>query len=193
MASSVVIANRALQKCGAARIASFDEGTREANSVKACYSTVLESELQDNLWTFSIKRIQLAASSTAPAFGRRYQYQLPADYLREAPYNPHVSDLPDDYLYEGRLLLSDAPGPLNLRYVSSDVEESQFDPLFVEAVAARIALEIVEELTQSTSKQEMLSDNYAYHIRRAKTANSIQSGPIRPQIDEWVYARNIVT
>lgn len=191
MASAVQIVNRALQKIGAARISSFDEGSREANSVKACYEQVKLSELQDNLWTFSIVRATLASDSTAPLFGRTFRYQLPTDYLREAPFDPQVSDLPDDFLFEGRMLLTDTPGPLSLRYVSSMVQEEAFDPLFTEALAARIAIEIVEELTQSASKQEILVSNYSFHIRRAKTANSIQAGPIQPEEDEWVYTRRI--
>lgn len=191
MASQVDIANRALQKVGAARIGSLTEGTREANSVQACYTQLKEAELQDNLWTFSIKRLSLAASSTTPAFGRTYQYQLPANFLRDAPYDPVTAPSPDDWLFEGRMLLTDDPGPVSLRYVARDIQEEEFDPLFAEALAARIALEIVEELTQSTSKQEALASNYAYHINRAKTANSILSGPIEPELDEWVYTRNI--
>jgi hypothetical protein len=191
MASALDIANRALQKVGAARISSFDEGTREANAVKACYDIVRDAELSTNMWTFSIKRVELAPSSTTPAFGRTYQYDLPADYLRKAPYDPQVMDTPNDYLYEGRQLLTDEPGPLELRYVSKDVPPEHYDPLFAEALAARLAMEIASELTQSESQKGNLENAYEFHVRKARQINSIQAGPIQPDLDEWVYSRHI--
>lgn len=189
MASSVTIANRALQKVGAATITSFDEGSREADQVKLMYEPVRKAELQDNLWTFSIKRKQLSAETATPAFGRSYQYQLPADYIRKAPLDPSIAPLPDDILFEGRLLLTDDNGPMNIRYVSSDTEEETYDPMFVEAFAARLAMELAEPLTQSATKRKELADDYIYWITRAKSANSIQSGPREPEIDEWVSVR----
>jgi len=191
MASAVDIANRALQKVGAARISSLDEGTREANSVKACYDMLRLAELQTNLWTFSIKRAQLASESTTPLFGRTFSYLLPADFLRSAPLDPMIAEGPSDYLFEGRKFLTDSPGPLDFRYVSSDVSDEFFDPLFAEALAARIAMEVVEELTQSSGKKDTLENAYQFHIRKARTQNSIQSGPVQPEVDEWVYTRQL--
>jgi len=191
VASQVDIANRALQKIGAARIDSFDEGTREANAVKACYESVRDSELQRNLWTFSIRRASLAADTATPAFGRSYQYSLPADYLRKAPYDRFSAPMPDDALFEGRKVLTDYAAPLEIVYVSNAESEETYDPLFVEALAARLAVEICEELTQSTSKRADLSNDYLFHISQAKSANSIQAGPKTPEVDEWVYVRQL--
>jgi len=191
MASRIDIANAALSKIGAARISSFDEGSREANAVKARYDSLKLAELQRNLWTFSIRRAQLAADSSTPAFGRSYQYQLPADYLRKAPLDPFRSDYPDDALFEGRLLLTDSAAPINVRYVSSTVEEESFDPLFAEALAARLAMELCEELTQSSSKRQSLASDYLFHVSQARSTNSIQSGPRAPEIDEWVGVRGL--
>lgn len=189
MASRVDIANRALQKVGAARISSFDEGSREASAVKAAYDMVRDAELQRNLWTFSIKRAELAADSAAPAFGRTYQYSLPADYVRKAPLDPSMAPMPDDLLFEGRKVLTNDAGPLLIRYVSNDFSDETVDPLFAEALAAKLAVEVCEELTQSGAKREALSSDYLFAITQAKSINSIQAGPRAPEIDEWVYVR----
>lgn len=189
MASNVDIANRALQKVGAARISSLDEGSREANAVKAAYDLTLKAELQRNLWTFAIRRASLAADAETPAFGRTYQYSLPPDYIRKAPLDPTTPPLPDDILTEGRKLLTSDSGPLHIRYVSSTLDEETVDPLFVEALAAKLAYEICQELTQSESKQAALADDYRFAVSQAKSLNSIQAGPREPEVDEWVYVR----
>lgn len=188
-ASRLEIINRALSRIGAARISSLDEGSREANVMKASYDIVRRAELQRNLWTFAVKRVEIAADAATPAFGRGYSFTVPADFLRPTSQDPRVANLPTDYLYEGRQILTDDPGPLQLRYVSMGIPEEQQDPLFDSALAAALAVDTVEELTQSSSKRRELSSDYGYHIQQAKSANSVLAGPQLPDIDEWVYVR----
>ena len=81
MASQVEICNQALTKAGAARIVSLLDDTESARVLSAIYGVKLDAELAAQPWTFAIKRAQLPASSTAPVFGWRYQYPLPADFI----------------------------------------------------------------------------------------------------------------
>lgn len=189
MASRLDIANRALQRVGAKRITSLTEGSKSADAVNSCFDFLLEAELQENFWTFSIERAALAADSETPISGRTYQYQLPDNYLRMAPLDPFYVDGPSDFLFEGRKLLTDQGAPLYIRYVASDKPEETFHPMFSAALAMRIALEICEELTQSSSKQDRLEAAYDYFIKRARSMNAIEAGPIAPEIDELVAVR----
>lgn len=189
MTDQTSIANRALQKVGAKRISSLSEASREAQEVNSCYTSCLELELQSNFWTFSIRRVSLAALSSTPISGRTFEFQLPADFVRPAPEDPTYFATKTDYLYEGRKLLTNDPGPIIMRYVSRAVEEKDFHPLFAEALAAKIALEIAEPLTQSATKRDTLSQEYVFHISQARKVNAIIAGPIAPELDEWVRAR----
>ena len=189
MQSQVEIANRALQKCGAKRISSLDEASREAQEVKACYDACRNLELQSNFWTFAITRASLAALGSTPTFGRTYEYQLPANFLRLAPEDPTYFATKTDWLFEGRKILTSDPGPLLVRYVRNDAQPQEYHALFAEALAAKIALEVVEPLTQSTSKKQALGEEYVFHINAARRMNAIQAGAIAPEIDEWVRAR----
>lgn len=191
MASSVDIANIALQLVGASRISNLTDPTRSAEEVNNIYPHLMKAELQANTWTFSIRRIQLSSDSTAPAFGRNYAYQLPDDFVKIAPLDPQAKDNPTDYLFEGTQLLTNETGPLNIRYVSSDTAEEKFDPMFVLALAAKIASHIVEPLTQSAGKKNQVDDNYLFHIRKARQLNAIESGPVESEIDEWERTRRI--
>ena len=51
MASKVEIANRALQKLGAKRIASLSEDSRNARAINAAYDTLREAELRAHTWS----------------------------------------------------------------------------------------------------------------------------------------------
>ena len=191
MSSAVDIANRALQKAGVPeRISDFNDPSQQARAVNECYEKLRDAELQKNVWVFAVTRVELAADSDAPAWGRFFQYQLPENYLRRAPTTPQQSWRPEDFLREGRMILSDEVAPLQLRYVRSDTIPEQYDPLFVEALAARVAMEIAEELTQSNTKKDSLEASYLFHIQSAKGANSIEKSPTQPQRDTWETVRS---
>lgn len=189
MTTKVEIANRALQRVGAKRIGSFEERSREAEAVAACYDFLKRAELSQSLWTFAIRRVQLAPDATPPSYGRANQYTLPPGYLRRAPDDPTYDTFPTDYLIEGGKLLTDVGTTLELRYVDGDVDESMFHPLFADALSMRIGAEICEELTQSSAKLDRLENAYNFTLMRAKRINAIEGGPINDEIDEFVAVR----
>lgn len=189
MASREQIANRALQKIGAARVTSLDEGSRNADAVAFAFDFLRDSELQTNFWTFALKRVSITNDATAPLFGRAYAYSLPADYLRIAPDDPHYPSGYTDRLFEGRKILTDEGGPLQIRYVSNAVPEEEWDPMFADALAMRIGMEVCEELTQSGTKRDAAETAYKYFVDMAKKVNAIIAGPIFPEIDEMVAVR----
>lgn len=59
--SPVDVGNRALQHCGATRIASFSEDSRNASESGFAYDKVREAELRKRFWTFAIRRTVLRA------------------------------------------------------------------------------------------------------------------------------------
>ena len=193
MASQIDIANRALQKVGAKQIGSLTEGSVEADAVNSCYDILLNAELQTNAWKFALKRVQLPANSSTPdpeAQVRAFVFQLPSDFVRVAPFDPVEETFPLDHLVEGRTIVSDDASPLDLRYVSNTVAPEKYDPLFIEALAARISIEIVETLTQSNTKKAALEDAYAAHVRTARSRNAIQAEPTQSEVDDWITVRS---
>ena len=190
MASQVEVANRALQKCGVTkRLGTFEDDNQKGRAIRSCYNTLRDAELSANAWTFAVVRAQIAADSATPAFDYLFQFQLPADFLRKIPTRPLVAELPDNNAREGDKILSNNPGPLNIRYISKEVDEELWHALFVEGLAARIAFEICEELTQSTSKKDALASEYIEFINQAKQQNAIEKGIVRTNVDDWEAVR----
>lgn len=208
--TQTTIANRALQLLGSQSISSLSENSRGAKSMNRAYQPVLLSELRKNYWNFSIKRASLPQDAVGPIFGKSNYYTLPPDFLDLAPPDmvfgvsgggtlagnqilsgtPIITGSPIvDWLIEGNKIASNQVAPLNIRYVSSAVTESMFDPCFDEAFAAALAVMCCEELTQSNTKFSNLAQVYEAAIEMAKKRNAFEGRPTQPPTDSYVLAR----
>lgn len=190
MASVAEICNRALQKLGAKRITSIDENSNSARACLACYDTLRDSELQKHRWGFAVKRAELAADATAPAWGRTAQYTLPADFLKLiAPY-PEMDSNSRDWVIENRKILTNDSSPIYIRYIAQITDPNQMDVNFREGLSAKMAMEMCEELTQSNSKKESAREDYKTAIKDARKSSAIQNVPQESVEDSWITIRN---
>lgn len=208
--TNVTIANRALQILGSPPISSLQENSRGARAINTAYTPVLLSELRKNYWNFAIKRASLAADAVGPAFGRSNSFTLPPDFLDLAPPDmifgvsgggtlagnqilagtPIITGSPTvDWQIEGNAIVTNQVAPLNMRYVSSNVTESSFDPCFDEAFSAALALQICEEITQSNTKLQNIANVYDNAIEIAKKRNAFEGRPIQPPTDTFIISR----
>lgn len=185
MASVVGICNGALQRLGAARITSLEDNTKNARECNAAYERRRDAMLRKHRWSFAITRAQLAADSTAPAFGPANYFTLPTDCMRVL--------LPDevdtDWVIEGRKIATDWGAPLELRYVKQVTDPNTMDALFREALAIDLALTLCETITGSNQKAEGLRNELRDVMAEAKRTNAIElpAGEIRE--DDWLTAR----
>ena len=135
--SDVSICNLALSKIGTrSKISSIDEEGVLPETCKIHYAHTRDALMQSHPWNFAMKRIALSRNAIAPAFEFLYSYQLPADCLRVVA----MYDTSIPYKVEGRDLLTNAT-EVNLKYISKTINELLFTPLFVEALATRMAAE----------------------------------------------------
>lgn len=208
--TKTTIANRALQLLGYKVIGSLNDNDRGARAVNRAYTPVLESLLRENFWGFSIKRASLPASATQPIFGKTNYFPLPGDFLMIAPpdqtvnyvlgtLSPTPSTKNNGVMYTdwqieafpsgGLAIASDNPAPINIRYVSNAITESNYDPTFAEAFSAALAMNICEELTQSNSKMATAEKAYDDAINQAKKRNSFEMMPVQAPLSSWIAAR----
>lgn len=199
MASAVEIANLALVKVGETKITSLSDPSKKAATIAALFDRVRDAELRKRRWSFSIKRVQLAADSTAPEFGYSAQFTLPTDCLRVLEVNQaaHGADLSDyrgryaPYAIEGRKILTHgtASSALPLRYIRAVADTTQWDSLFVEAFACKLAVEVCETLTQSSDKRQLAWNEYRQAVAEATRANAIELPSEAIEDDTWIMAR----
>ena len=189
MASEVGICNRALQKLGAKRIVSLTEDSRNARECNACYTDLRDAELQAHPWVFATFLAQLAASGTTPLFGRARSFPLPTDYLAvRCPY-PEDNSLALDWVIQNGSVYTDDSAPLDFRYTARITDPNDMDSLFREALAARIAMELCESITQSNTKMDQLQKSYSHWISEARRNNAIIQVPAEAGTDPWITAR----
>lgn len=197
MASKVEIFNRALVKLGASRITDPLDGGKSATTLSALYDVTRDAELAAHPWSFAITRALIPASTTVvPGYAR--SFPMPAEYLA-------MVQVGDSYVFydassgerapggplfeiEGGAVLTDEPSPLRIRYVQRITNPGLFAPLFVEALACRLAAEGCEAITQSLAKREAAWKERTQAIREAKRCNAIERPPQALPPGSWVRA-----
>lgn len=183
------ICNRALQKVGAEPISDIDEDTASARACKTYYEDVRDSLLRSYFWSFAGTRVALAPDLTAPAFGRTYAYTLPSDCLAIMPPDPEYQYPRRDWILEGGKILSNHGPVAYLRYVARVEDPGAWDPLFQEAVAAFLAVEIVEKVTQSNTKKAQLEQEATGRLAEARRVGAVEKNPTKAVPSSFLTVR----
>src|SRR5690606_32256720 len=121
---------------------------------------------------FAITRATLAQVVYDAPFGFVYKYQLPADCLRVLK----TEDSGTEWKVEGRYLLTDESS-ISIQYIKKVTDVSQFDPMFCEALALRLAADLAYALTQNASVQKNMIELYNDHMRVTRNADAQEGYP----------------
>lgn len=198
--SRVQLANLALVKLGVDPIDSFDDDVKAASKLTLIYDRILDQELSRNAWTFAVKRDRIGASSDqVEGWGAfKYTYPLPPDFLTLARVSDEVwgtsfgsiQGLDEgEYQIEGQAIRSSLRPPLPILYVARILDTTKYHPLFVEALASRLAKELAIDLTKSTKLWQKAAGEYDEAIKEARRINAIHKPPRRNADDSWLLAR----
>lgn len=192
MASDVGICNSALIKLGVGiPITAIDpsDGTKNANLCSEQYAKLRDDLLRAHDWNFAVKRVKLGQLSDTPAFGFDFAYQLPSDWIKTLLVSPSISDSAAvRYAIEGRTILSNS-SDIYLRYISRITDPNVMDASFREALAWRIAIDLAQPVTASTTVQEAMQRGFDRKIAGADAQDAIEDWPpLRPE-SSWISAR----
>jgi hypothetical protein len=187
MPSYVTIANMAAMIVGtAARLTAPDEDTVLGRAVASVWDIEREALLREGAWNMAIKRAELAASTASPKFEFSHQFQLPADCLRLIELY-HLAR--DRWQLEGKLILTDHPGPLKLRYLADVKQPELFEPQFARVFAQRLACAIGNRIAGSAFDEELNWQKYRQMLSEARRTDAMENPPIDQYESEWVQAR----
>lgn len=189
--SEVSIANLALQKLGDERIASLTEDSTVAREVNNCYEILRDREQRAHAWNFCKKRTILAPDATPPPFDYAFAFPLPADNLRLLPPNRLGLDWKIENHNGTKAILTNDGNTLEIEYVARIEDTAQFDPLFVEALASKMAWHMAEKLTQSNTKKAAALQEYITTMREARKINSFENIATETPQDSWDAARRV--
>ncbi len=190
MASSdVEVCNLALQKLGAARIASLTEDSTNAEECNASYDHLRKTELRRYKWNFARKRASLPASAVAPAFDFASAFPLPVDCLRLLP--PAITTLDwqiENHQGQSAILTNDS-APLEIVYIADITDPTRFDESFVEMLACRIADHICIKITGSGTQKQIVMQEYKDARAEARSNNAFENISADGPTDPWLEAR----
>jgi hypothetical protein len=168
--SEVAVANLALQYMGrGAFITALDENTQAARVMRLQLPYARDAVLRAFPWNFAQRRAALPANATVPIFEFAAAYDLPNDCLWcHTVYGGDTWD----WRVEGRQVLANIGAPLNIKYTSRITDLASADPLFFQALAARLGSDCAMSLTETASKANQLWQLYTSKLREARAVDS---------------------
>lgn len=181
--SKLDIMNKALSILGANQIKSEDDKTLEAEAATKLYQGALDSVLAETDWTFAIKRslLTLSENKTAP-WGDGNYFELPADLIKIVD----VMDRNIKWCREGNYIFSHS-SEFGLVYVSRCVDATYYPSYFIDALAAKLAVDMCYLITNSTEKTNFLIELYkGEYLPIAKTKNAREKSSPVIEDSYWV-------
>ena len=169
MASIVGICNGALNQLGATTILSLTEDSKNARLCNSRFTQVRDALFRTHPWNCLQKRIQIAADSTAPAWGFKFAYTLPADCLRLLK----ILDYDSNYKVEGRKVLSNTE-TMKILYVSRVIDPNEYDELLRETLSASLSADIAFAVTSNNTTSQNMYQLYQEKLRDARFVDSTE-------------------
>lgn len=191
------VANRALLAIGNNELLT-DLGADSGATATICrsvYSDTRRVLLQATDWNFATRRAALAEHTSTPAFEFDHMYRLPADCLKVQQL--YDADNHTQWKVETELdatvlhsfILTDLAAPLNIKYTADVLVTDQTPPMFIDALASRMAAEIAYPLTKSKTLANSLWNVYRAKSSEGFRRDAQEGTPHYLQDGEWVGVR----
>lgn len=187
MTSIITICNLALGHLGKGRINALDEALAEARECNTYYDHARRTMLQMSDWTFARQRQALA--QTANDYAERWPYAFARPTAALAirriipPIDPQYSPKRVPFeVREGKIFTVLSPATAEFTVDVTDV--LQFSPLFIDALAYRLAGFMAGPLTRSDKLQDRMEKKAEVALSIAVSADSAQDAPT------YVYGDN---
>lgn len=181
MLTDVQLINKGLSKIASNRVNSISPPRTQLEVFMAGnYKQWIREELTKRRWVFAMEEdYQLTYSEKLEGVDRPYKYVLPVNCLRV------IRTRKTEWKQVGRTIRSN-DAKLKIDYIRN-VLESDFDALFNEVAACRIAVESCEFVTQSTAKKQLAMQDYKDAVATAGQMNAFTIGPEPVTEDERAY------
>ena len=185
------IVNLGLTQLGVPGISDFDQdNSDQAELARGTYDTYRDAVLEEFPWNFATKRVSVSALTTTPRFGYSRCYPLEDDCLRVLEvYGDTDQNWGVEKIESGLVLVTNISSPVYYKYIARIDTVELYSALFVQALAARLAMEWCLALIASDRKQASLVKIYSEKVRLARTADSQEKTPEQIQASEWVDHR----
>lgn len=189
MASEAAICNMALSRIGnSQRIDSLEEASIQAEQCSLFYEASRDMVLRDFPWSFATAFANLAEVAVNPNPGFAHAYAVPTDCItvrglvngifQEGAW-PFICDIDRPNIpriaYKivggsGTRLICTSISPATLEYTAKVTAPELFDPIFVSALAWKLAGQVAPALAKDAGVAQNCEQMYQMEIRTAVTA-----------------------
>ena len=169
MASVVEICNGSLNQLGATTILSLTEDSKNARLCNQRYTQVRDGVFRSHPWNCLQKRVELAADTTAPAWGFSFAYTLPSDCLRLL----RILDYDSNYKVEGRKILSNTSS-MKILYISRVIDPNEYDELLRETLSAALGADIAFGVTSNNQTATNMYNLFQDKLKDARFVDSTE-------------------
>ena len=188
--SEIDICNQAIMLVGFDPITTFvDNQTKQAIACANLFPALRDAMLEEDAWSFSLERVQLAAESQKPV-GFAYQFKWPAECITVVDaFHKETMRQADhiEFTCEKRRLKCDWENVWIL-YAERVKDPIMFSPTFAQALVFRIASELATTLVRSKTLQEKMYGLYMAKLNDAMGANAIRQPSQHINVN-WVHRK----
>lgn len=178
------ICNMGLGKLGASRVNNLSPPVSTLETKCATeYPQWKAGELKKRRWVFATTLVRLTALATQvvnPSDNRIYAFNKPGDMLRP------LREKNTRWIQRGQLFFSDDK-TIDLEYIRNVPDNELTDPLFVDVLAARVAVECAEIASQSPQKKRDAKIELQMAIDEAGRNNAFVLEPHSTGGDDLAY------
>lgn len=165
--TQVGICNVALARLGQTPIVTIGEGTVAANYCSALWDSCYKTTLRKHPWNFAVKVALLVEVTPAETnLEWDYVFTAPTDLLRALCILP-ASDKVEFEVKYNRIFSNQET--CNLKYIYLNSTYTEWDDMFADAVAFRLASELAVPITGDMNKQQAFYKAWLMAISDART------------------------
>lgn len=198
MASVVQICNMALTRIGQSQgINSIDEQSLAAELCSLHYEDTRDAVLREFDWPFAEARVYLADIGLPPV-NWCYRYRYPTDCIKARRIailgneNPRADErIPYQIIHAdgGRAIITNQP-QAELVYTARVEDTTYFDPLFVSALAWKLAAELAMGLQARPENYQAAQQQYLLTLSQAAAVSLAEAQAMPLPESEFISVRN---
>lgn len=173
--TEIDLANMALTMLGQQPINDLTDNNNRANLANTRLADVRDSVLRAHSWNCATKRATLATLTDVPTWGFKSAFVLPVDFVRLVGLEDELTKYKieaGNFGGNNNLLLLTDTTSVNILYVYQITDVSKMDHSLKQAIATRLASELVHALTGDPTKENFLIQKYEILLARAQFEDS---------------------
>jgi hypothetical protein len=164
--SWMTLANLALGRLGNATVSSLSEGTQAAENCMRFLPDAIEYVLSQYDWPCARVRMRLTPIEEKPAFGWKYQYPLPAGYMRLLEVHGDMGT-ETRYATENGMILSDSP-EISILCIATPENAASLTQGVRRAIYLSLAFLLVPPLASDEALANRIAGERTEAVERAK-------------------------